>query len=65
MTTSISDRNQEQQAFERSQVLLAKNLSAVSLAENQLFSVLDGGSDSFVMRNHLVTVLHSYLNSMN
>lgn len=61
MTTPL--KNQIIQGRERAKELLLKNNSAVSLASNQLFSVLESGEDSYVMRNHLDTILETYATS--
>lgn len=58
MTTPL--KNQIQQGRERAKEHLEKNNSAVSHISDQLFSLLEAGEGSFIMRDHLDTVLNTY-----
>lgn len=60
MNMATSKRNQIEQWIDRAKLLLEKNNSAVSLASNQLFSLLEGWESSFLLREHLDTILDTY-----
>lgn len=52
--------NQMQQTVNLAKEIQLKNNSAISHRSNEILSVLEGGEDSFMLRKHVDTILHTY-----